>query len=241
MLFLLRMLAMGVHFILAGSLGLLLGLVRPFNPDNSRLCARLYSLPALWLLRLKLETDVKPLLEFSRACVIVANHQSNYDLYVLGRVVPQRTVSIGKKSLKWVPFFGQLYWLAGNVLLDRSNALKAKRAMLTTTDTLKHQNTSIWVFPEGTRNLGEDLLPFKKGAFQMAIAAGVPIIPVCASSYAKHIRLNRWNSGTIMIRSLPAIPTAGLKLDDLPQLMLDCRAQMQQCINAMDEELARAA
>ncbi|MFZ3154614.1 1-acylglycerol-3-phosphate O-acyltransferase [Pseudomonas sp.] len=238
MLFLLRMLAMGVHFILAGILGLLLGICRPFNPDNSRLCARLYSLPAQWLLRWKLKTDVQPLLEHQRSCVIIANHQSNYDLYVLGRVVPKRTVSIGKKSLKWVPFFGQLYWLAGNVLLDRGNAVRAKQAMLTTTDTLKHKDTSIWVFAEGTRNLGKGLLPFKKGAFQMAIAAGVPIIPVCVSTYVKHIQLNRWNSGEIMIRSLPAILTAGLSQDDLPQLIETCRAQMQQCIDAMDRQLS---
>ena len=241
MLFLLRMLAMGVHFILAGTLGLLLGLCRPFNPDNSRLCARLYSLPALWLLRLKLTTEVKALHEQQRSYVIVANHQSNYDLYVLGRVVPKRTVSIGKKSLRWVPFFGQLYWLAGNVLLDRGNAIRAKRAMLTTTDTLKHKDTSIWVFPEGTRNLGAGLLPFKKGAFQMAIAAGVPIIPVCVSSYAKRLKINRWSSGSIMIRSLPAIPTAGLSMDDLPKLIGDCRAQMEHCISSMDRQLAQAA
>lgn len=241
MLFLLRMLAMGVHFILAGILGLLLGICRPFNPDNSRLCARLYSIPAQWLLRWKLTTDVQPLLEHQRSCVIVANHQSNYDLYVLGRVVPKRTVSIGKKSLKWVPFFGQLYWLAGNVLLDRGNAVRAKQAMLTTTETLKHKDTSIWVFAEGTRNLGKGLLPFKKGAFQMAIAAGVPIIPVCVSTYVNHLHLNRWNSGEIMIRSLPAIPTAGLTQDDLPQLIDTCRTQMQLCIDAMDQQLSQRA
>jgi len=241
MLFLLRMLAMGVHFILAGILGLLLGICRPFNPDNSRLCARLYSIPAQWLLRWKLKTDVQPLLDHQRSCVIVANHQSNYDLYVLGRVVPKRTVSIGKKSLKWVPFFGQLYWLAGNVLLDRGNAVRAKQAMLTTTETLKHKDTSIWVFAEGTRNLGKGLLPFKKGAFQMAIAAGVPIIPVCVSTYVNHLHLNRWNSGEIMIRSLPAISTAGLTQDDLPQLIDTCRTQMQLCIDAMDQQLSQRA
>ncbi|MDH1261395.1 1-acylglycerol-3-phosphate O-acyltransferase [Pseudomonas sp. GD03944] len=240
MLFLLRMLAMAVHFVIAGTLGLLLGLCRPFNPDNSRLCARLYSLPGLWLLRLNLKTDVKPLLEHERSCVIVANHQSNYDLYVLGRVVPHRTVSIGKKSLKWVPFFGQLYWLAGNVLIDRGNAKRAKQSMLTTTDTLRNKDTSIWVFPEGTRNPSDELLPFKKGAFQMAIAAGVPIIPVCVSNYTRRIRLNRWNSGNVMIRSLPAIPTAGLTLDDMPRLIEECQAQMQQCISTMDQELAEA-
>jgi len=241
MLFLLRMLAMGVHFIFAGILGLLLGICRPFNPDNSRLCARLYSIPAQWLLRWKLKTDVQPLLDHQRSCVIVANHQSNYDLYVLGRVVPKRTVSIGKKSLKWVPFFGQLYWLAGNVLLDRGNAVRAKQAMLTTTETLKHKDTSIWVFAEGTRNLGKGLLPFKKGAFHMAIAAGVPIIPVCVSTYVNHLHLNRWNSGEIIIRSLPAIPTAGLTQDDLPQLIDTCRTQMQLCIDAMDQQLSQRA
>ncbi|WP_457787138.1 1-acylglycerol-3-phosphate O-acyltransferase [Pseudomonas sp. PL-6] len=240
MLFVLRMLLMGVHFILAGLVGLLIGLCRPFNPDNSRLCARLYSLPALCLLRLKLKTEVRPLLEHRRACVIIANHQSNYDLYVLGRVVPRRTVSIGKQSLKWLPFFGQLYWLAGNVLIDRSNPAAAKRAMLTTTETLRQRDTSIWVFPEGTRNLGRGLLPFKKGAFQMAIAAGVPIIPVCVSNYAKAMRLNRWDSGRILIRSLPAIPTAGLSLDDMPALIERCEQAMSDCIAAMDRELAQA-
>ena len=51
MLFLLRMLLMSLHFMLAGVLGVLIGLCRPFNPDNSRLCARLYALPAMWILR----------------------------------------------------------------------------------------------------------------------------------------------------------------------------------------------
>lgn len=96
---------------------MLLGLCRPFNPDNSHLCARFYSLPALCLLRLKLKTDVRPLLEHQRSCVIIANHQSNFDLYVLGRVVPGTHREHRQESLKWVPFFGQLYWLAGNVLI----------------------------------------------------------------------------------------------------------------------------
>lgn len=241
MLFLARMLLMGLHFVLAGVLGLVLGLCRPFNPDNSRLCARLYSLPALCMLRLKLKTEVKSLFGQDRPCVIVANHQSNYDLYVLGRVVPPRTVSIGKKSLKWVPFFGQLYWLAGNVLIDRGNGQKAKQAMLQTTETLQQRDTSIWVFPEGTRNQGKGLLPFKKGAFQMAIAAGVPIIPVCVSTYAGLFRLNRWSSGKVMIRSLPAIPTLGLTLDDLPQLMERCQQMMRECIEQLDSAVGAKA
>lgn len=232
MLFILRMLLMSLLFVVAGLLGLILGLCRPFNPDNSRLCALMYSAPALLILRLKMNAEVKGLLEHQRSCVIIANHQSNYDLFVVGRVVPPRTVCIGKQSLKWVPFFGQLFWLAGNVMINRGDAAHAKQAMLTTTDTLQHKDTSIWMFAEGTRNLGKGLLPFKKGAFQMAIAAGVPIIPVCVSSYARDMRLNSWNAGDVMIRSLAEIPTAGLTQDDMPQLIETCHAQMDQQLAA---------
>ena len=237
MLYCLRMLLMGLHFLIAGVLGVLLGVCRPFNPDNSRLCARLYALPAMWILHLNVKADVDSLRNKPGTCVIIANHQSNYDLFVFGNVVPYRTVCIAKKSLKWVPLFGQLFWLAGNVLIDRGNAQKARRSMLTTTHTLQHEETSIWVFPEGTRNLGESLLPFKKGAFQMAIAAGVPIVPVCVSTYVTHMKLNRWNSGDILIRSLAPIPTAGLTMDDMPELMEKCRGQMVECIEAMDQAL----
>ena len=240
MLFLLRMLLMSLHFMFAGVLGVLIGICRPFNPDNSRLCARLYARPAMKILGLKVTSDVDSLRDKPGTCVVIANHQSNYDLFVLGNVVPHRTVCIAKKSLKWVPLFGQLFWLAGNVLIDRGNAHKARRAMLTTTRTLQHEDTSIWVFPEGTRNFGKGLLPFKKGAFHMAIAAGVQIVQVCVSNYVTHMKLNRWNSGEVLIRSLAPIPTAGLTTEDVPALMQACQAQMDECIAAIDRELQSA-
>ncbi|WP_296254772.1 MULTISPECIES: lysophospholipid acyltransferase family protein [unclassified Pseudomonas] len=241
MLFVLRMLLMGVHFIVAGALGLALGICRPFNPDNSRLCARLYALPAMWILRLRLKAEMGTHFQRARPCVIIANHQSNYDLFILGNIVPPRTVCIGKKSLRWVPLFGQLFWLAGNVLIDRGNPLRARRSIRQTTDTLQHKDTSIWVFPEGTRNLGNGLLPFKRGAFQMAIEAGVPIVPVCVSTYARDMCLNGWDSGQVMIRALPAIPTTGKTSHDIPGLIALCHGQMQTCIEQMDTQLRPTA
>ena len=174
MLFFLRMLLLAVHFVIASVVGLLIGLCRPFNPDNSRWCARVYGVPAMWILGLRVKLEDDTVRDHQRSAVIVANHISNYDLMVFGLTVPKRTVSLGKKSLKWIPLFGQLYWLAGNVLVDRGNAVKAKRAMLTTTDTLQHKDISLWVFAEGTRGHGKGLQPLKKGAFLMAINAGGP-------------------------------------------------------------------
>ena len=235
-----RLLLTGLHLMLAGLVGLLVGLCRPFNPDNSRIFAWLYSRPALPLLGVHLQAEVAPMLEQPPGFVIVANHQSNYDLFVLGTVVPPRTVAMGKKSLKWLPLFGQLFWLGGNVLVDRDNAYKARRALQVTSRTLRDQGTSIWVFPEGTRNPASTLLPFKKGAFHMAIEAGAPIVPLCVSGYARSMDLSRWRSARVMVRSLPPIPTAGLSPKDVPALIEKCQAQMQACIDEMEVELQRA-
>jgi 1-acyl-sn-glycerol-3-phosphate acyltransferase len=71
----------------------------------------------------------------------------------------------------------------------------------------------------------------------MAINAGVPIIPMCCSTYKKHLQFNKWHSGTVKIRSLPAIETTGLTLDDLPKLVKQCRDQMQKCIAEMDIDI----
>ena len=240
MLYLLRLVLISIQFLLASVVNLLICFSRPFNPDNSRLSGWMFSVPALKILGLKMRLETADFQSQPNPFVVVANHQSNWDLFVLGCSVPRRTVSLGKKSLKWIPFFGQIYWLAGNILIDRGNAVKAKAAMLHTTRVMQEQDTSIWVFAEGTRNLGKGMLPFKKGAFQMAIAAGVPIVPVCVSTYVKHMRLNRWRSGKILIRSLPAIPTAGLSLDDMPLLIARCREQMRECIESMDRQLQAA-
>jgi 1-acyl-sn-glycerol-3-phosphate acyltransferase len=234
MLHTLRLLLLGVHFLAAGAVNMFIVLRRPFDPDNTRLCGRVYSLPALRFLGLQTDLQVDELKKLTSPCVIVVNHQSNFDLFILGSVVPRRTVTIGKTSLRWIPIFGQIYWLAGNVLIERGNAAKAKAAMLKTTDALQQHDTSIWVFVEGTRNLGNGLLPFKKGAVQMAIAAGVPIVPICCSNYKRTMRLNRWRSGNLRIRALPPISTAGLTLDDIPALMDRCRVQMVECIDALD-------
>lgn len=236
MLHTLRLFLLGVHFLVAGAINMVIVLIRPFNPDNSRLCGRVYSLPALRFLGLDADLQVDEFRKLNSPCVVVVNHLSNFDLFIMGSVVPRRTVTIGKKSLRWVPIFGQIYWLAGNVLINRSNAAQAKQAMLETTEALQKRDTSIWVFVEGTRNLGKGLLPFKKGAFQMAIAAQVPIVPLCCSNYKRSMRLNRWHSGKLVIRALPPISTTGMTLDDMPELMERCRAQMVTCIDLLDAE-----
>ena len=77
------------------------------------------------MLGIKLELKYHPDALKVGPAVYVANHQNSYDLFTVPAMVPKNCVSVGKKSLKWIPFFGQLYWLSGNILIDRSNRSKA--------------------------------------------------------------------------------------------------------------------
>ena len=73
---------------------------------------------------------------------------------------------------------------------------------------------------------------------ELAIEAGVPIVPVCVSRYARRLSLNSWRQRTVIVRSLPPIATTGMTPQDLPALIEQCRGQMQQCIDRMEKELA---
>ncbi len=232
-----RYVLLALNFIVGSILGVLLGLVRPFNPTNSRLCARMYGSLGLPVIGINVEAEGLENYPTDKPFIVVSNHQSNWDLFVVGSVVPNRTVSLGKKSLKWVPLFGQLYWLAGNILIDRGNAKKAMEAMDITKKALIESKTNIWFFAEGTRNHGKNMLPFKKGAFVTAINAGVPIIRVCTSAYLEGFSMDNLNNGTAKIRVLPEIATKDLSMDNIDELMAQCHESMMTVI----EELSTPA
>ncbi len=228
-----------LFFVIVSLVGMFLLLLRPFNPDNTRLFGRIYSLGGTRILGIKLNVQGLSVTKDMPPSVVIANHQSNFDLFVCGAVVPKRTVSIGKKSLLYIPGFGLLYWLAGSVFIDRKKGKSSKVILDATTAALTKGHRSIWVFPEGTRNNGGDLLPFKQGAFRMAIEAGVPIVPICVSRYAGQLDLNKAQSGVVDIRVLEPISTEGKTLSDTAQLMDECWQVMRQTIDEMDKSTAR--
>jgi 1-acyl-sn-glycerol-3-phosphate acyltransferase len=93
------------------------------------------------------------------------------------------------------------------------------------------------VFAEGTRNHGKNMLPFKSGAFRMAIEAQVPIIPICFSSYVKNTDLSKWHAGDAAYKALPPISTKGFTLDDCNELKELCWKQMMETIEELDKEM----
>ena len=115
-----------------------------------------------------------------QAYVFAANHRSNFDIFALVSVLPGRFLWVAKKSLFQIPVLGQALSRMGSISVDRDNLRSAVQSLDRATAIVK-RGVSLIIFPEGTRAMSRELLPFKKGVFIMAIKAGQPIVPVSIS------------------------------------------------------------
>lgn len=231
MVFLFRLIIIAIVGIIVCVLGVIFCLFNPRNPKNVARFAHLFSFFFKPILGVKVDTRTTSNINKIGSCIYIANHQDNYDIVVAGDVVQPKTVTVGKKSLAWIPFFGQLYYITGNILIDRNNKSKAHDTIGQVVNEIKKRSISIWMFPEGTRSRGRGLLPFKTGAFKAAIAAGVPIVPICVSQ-TNDIKLNRLNNGHIIVEMLEPIETKNLG-------KADTRALMEQCYSLMATKIAQ--
>lgn len=237
MLLVIRLILAGLFIILLSILGSLYSLFRPRNPALVSKIAHKFAWMGHRILGIKTEVRIHPNAVGLGSAVYIANHQSNLDMVTLTAAVQPRTVTIGKKSLVWLPFFGPLYWLTGNILIDRGNRSKAVGTIDQVAKQIKSGHLSVMMFPEGTRSRGRGLLPFKTGAFHTAMAAGVPIVPVCVSTTKNQLKLNRWDNGTVIVETLAPIETKDWQRKEIREHTEQLHQQMLQHIHKLDQEL----
>ncbi len=108
----------------------------------------------------------------------LANHLSNFDIPLLFRAIPTPIRYLAKKELYKIPVFAQALKVGGIVKIDRGAGVRSYAAINEGVARAKENGYSLIVFPEGTRSRDGELHPFKKGAFRMAIATGLPVVPV---------------------------------------------------------------
>ncbi|NQZ31804.1 MAG: 1-acylglycerol-3-phosphate O-acyltransferase [Oceanospirillaceae bacterium] len=215
--------------------GCLFCLIRPFHRNNTRVVANMLSALAP-LFGIKLISRVDADQPYAPK-VIIGNHQSSFDLVTITVAVTDGTVSMGKKSIRWIPFFGQLYWLSGNILIDRNNKHRARSTIDQVVERITNDQLSLWMFPEGTRSRGKGLLPFKMGAFHTAIKAQVPIVPVVLSS-TSHFSINKWSNGHAIAVQLDPIATDNYHSGNAKELAELCHRLMVEKIAELDAEVA---
>ena len=124
-------------------------------------------------------------------------------------MLPVGTRMMAKKSLKYMPILGQFMVAGGAVWVDRGNSALAVRSLQAAGEEIKKTHTSMWVFAEGTRTSRpyHDIRPFKKGAFHLAIQAGLPIVPVVAENYWDVYHPGHFRSGTFKVRGATEFPS----------------------------------
>lgn len=236
MLFYIRAVLLTNYFLLACVLGLIICIFRPFHKNNTRDCARILGW-GRFLLGIRLEKVNKNPLQGQQA-VYISNHQNNQDVFVCTEMIPANVAILGKSTLRYVPVFGLLFWLAGNIYINKTNRSKAWETMATVADDVKNKGCSVYIFPEGTRSRGRGLLPFKSGAFALAIEAGLPIVPIVYSNADNNIDLTKLQAGTSLVKFLDPVATDGLGEEDVKALAEKCRQLVSECIDDMDAELA---
>ncbi|WP_409421966.1 1-acylglycerol-3-phosphate O-acyltransferase [Pseudaeromonas sp. ZJS20] len=234
-----RVLLLGILMVCWFVLGLLLCLARPRHRNNSYLLSRWGLHLACPLLGIKVKLVIPEQCRNLGPAIYAANHQTNWDIMVMTGVVRPGVVAVGKKSLLWIPLFGALFYLGGNILIDRGNRSKAIDTIMQVVDRIRGRRISVWMFPEGTRSKGRGLLPFKTGAFHTALQAKVPVVPVVASSYAEQIDLNRWDNGEVIVEMLLPVSTDGWRRESIRQHGDEIRAVMTAKLAELDAQVRR--
>lgn len=174
-------------------------------------------------------------LENLGACVVVANHQHAIDGTGMNKLwaALKRCTIVAKKEVLYAGPFGLGLWLGGVIFIDRLNSEKSREAINKVSTKLKKDNLKLWMFPEGTRRNTGEIHAFKKGAFHVAIAAQIPILPIVYSQYYfMDEKQHKFDNGNIIISVLPPIPTEGMTVSDVNDLM-------DQSHKLMSEEFSR--
>jgi 1-acyl-sn-glycerol-3-phosphate acyltransferase len=155
-------------------------------------------------------------LEDGKQYVFASNHRSYLDTAALFRHTGRRVGLVAKKELLKVPVMGQGMGFVNIVAIDRSNPERARQSMEKARKIIE-SGFSFGVFVEGTRAMPGELLPFKKGAFHLALQTGVDIIPVAFTNTDRLMgkRTGVLHPGTIEMVLLPPVRTAGREIMDV--------------------------
>lgn len=217
----------------------LLALLLWGNRSVSSWYGRAVSRVVLGAVGLRLEVSGRERTRPGAPCVLIGNHQSLIDLFIYGSLYPPGTVLIGKREVAWIPLFGLVFVATGNILIDRRDRAHSIAGLDKAVGAVRSRGANVWIFPEGTRNAGgERIGPFKKGAFHVAVAAQVPIVPIVVPPIGRFVDTagKRIRRAAIPVRVLEPVPTQGLGPEDVEPLLDRVHAGMQ----AEFEALCRA-
>ena len=159
-----------------------------------------------------------------RPAVFIFNHRNQADPVIVGALIRDHWVAVGKKELESDPIMGTLGKVLDSVFIDRDNPTAAVESLHQVEERAR-QGLSIMIAPEGTRLDTTSVGPFKKGPFRIAMAAGIPIVPIVIRNAEIIAARNSttMNPGTVDVAVFPPIPVSDWTVDTLPERIAEVR------------------
>ncbi|EFG74637.1 HAD hydrolase, family IB [Mycobacterium parascrofulaceum ATCC BAA-614] len=159
-----------------------------------------------------------------RPAVFIFNHRNQVDPVIAGALVRDNWIGVGKKELQKDPVMGALGRLLDGVFIDRDDPAAAVETMHEVEDRAR-KGLSIVIAPEGTRVDTTEVGPFKKGPFRLAMAAGIPIVPIVIRNAELVAARNSTvvNPGTVDVAVFPPISVQDWTVENLPERIAEVR------------------
>lgn len=190
------------------------------------------------LIGLKLKVKGEEHLWSHRPAVFIFNHQSKADIIIAARLLRRDVAGIGKQEIKKLPVLGKVLAFGGIVYIDRNNSANAIEAMKPLVDAMRNEGKSVVLAPEGTRTITPKLGKFKKGAFHLAMQAGVPMIPIVIHNAGDVAPKGDFvfRSATVEVEVLEPIDTSGWDVSTIDQHIEEVRNQY---LNALGQSTVK--
>ena len=190
------------------------------------LCVRI----AMAIVGIRVVVVGREYLQHHRAALYCVNHASNVEppiLFAVLRDLTPRLKVVYKAVLRRLPILGRGFDVVGFVPIERENRERATQAIEQGVDAVKGGD-SLLMFPEGTRSRTGDLLPFKRGAFVLALKGQVPVVPVAIYGAGRAMRKGSpliWPT-VVRVHIGPPIETTGRSVEDRQALADEVRGRV---------------
>lgn len=221
-------------FTLSGWVRLSILLRAPWARDHCSRASAFWGRSMVYMAGVRVRMEGADREKLDRPLIVVANHVSWYDVFVLAGFFPGKSRFVAKDELRRIPLFGAAWETCGHIRVNRGDRAEAVRSLNEAGDRIHRERLNVIVFPEGTRSPDGQLLPFKKGAFVLALQTGVPILPVGISGSRDVMAKGsfRIRPGEIRVRVGEPISVDGMTVADRDVLMARARDEIQALLDS---------